>query len=324
MDHLTPGTVYDAVVEGILVSSYDVTVLQRFTDFVYQQAARGLLDAVVLTGDIATTGDPEELEKALEFFEAPPDYRLGTQSVEQEPTLAGVSIPILLLPGNHDRYRTGPGYAPGGVGYGPGGQQFDRIFERYWHGPVMPALDSNAIAEYHPICNGDLAVAIISADFNLLTTDDCNCPFGWLAQGKAYDHILGQLVDTTYEIVSRWSESYRLCVIWAIHFPPDFPKISRLMRLIDSDKFVLRANWWDVNAVLAGHTHDPVRYRRPEMKFDVLCAGTVSQAFAPGGNHFRILEIKNDGGEISIASEEYRFRTLSKGMITNRSGFYRL
>jgi 3',5'-cyclic AMP phosphodiesterase CpdA len=152
MDHLTPGTLYDAVVEGILVSSYDVTVLQRFTDFVYQQVARGSLDAVILTGDIATTGDPEELEKALEFFEAPPDYRLGTQTFEQEPTLAGVPIPIFLLPGNHDRYRTGPGYAPGGVGYGPGGQQFDRIFERYWHGPVMPALNSNA-TEYHPICN---------------------------------------------------------------------------------------------------------------------------------------------------------------------------
>ncbi len=50
----------------------------------------------------------------------------------------------------------------------------------------------------------------------------------------------------------------------------------------------------------------------------------VSQAFAPGGNHFRILEIKNDSDEISIVSEEYRFRTLSKGMITNRSGFYRV
>jgi predicted phosphodiesterase len=96
------------------------------------------------------------------------------------------------------------------------------------------------------------------------------------------------------------------------------------MRLIDGEKLVLWANWCDVNAVLAGHTHDPVRYRRPEMKFDVFCAGTVSQAFAPGGNHFRVLEIKNDGGEISITSEEYRFCTLSKGMITNRSGFYRV
>jgi hypothetical protein len=94
------------------------------------------------------------------------------------------------------------------------------------------------------------------------------------------------------------------------------------MQLIDSDKFVLRANRCGVNAVLAGHTHDAVRYRRPEMKFDVFCAGTVSQAFAPGGNHLRILQIKNDRGEIAIASEDYLFRRFPGGIITDRSGFY--
>lgn len=322
VDRLSAGTVFDAVVQGILVSSYDVSVLQRFADFVYQQAARGLLHAIVLTGDIATTGEREDLSKALEFFKARPDSRLATHTPEQEPTLAGISIPTFLLPGNHDRYRTGPGYAPGGLGYGPGGRVFDDVFEEYWREPVMPAF--YLLNDYEPIRNGDLAVAIISADFNLLTSDHCDTPFGWLAQGKAYEDTLDLLEDTSNAIVSRWLTSHQLCVIWAVHFPPSFPQVSRLMRLIDSDEFIRRANRCGVNAVLAGHTHDPVRYRRPEMKFDVFCAGTVSQAFAPGGNHFRILEIKNDSGEISIASEDYLFRTLSKGMITNRSGFYRV
>ena len=150
-----------------------------------------------------------------------------------------------------------------------------------------------------------------ASDLHICTVSNLTSPVDRLTPGTLYDAVVQGILVSSYDVT-------------VLHFPPDFPKISPMMRLIDSDKFVLRANGWDVKAVLTGHTHDPLSYRRPEMKFDVFCAGTVSQAFAPGGNHFRILEIKNDDDEISIVSEEYRFRTVSKGMITNRSGFYRV
>lgn len=54
-------------------------------------------------------------------------------------------------------------------------------------------------------------------------------------------------------------------------------------------------------------------------------AGTTSQTFALKGNHFRIIEIDADPtGDIALRSEEYRFRNVRGGIITNRSGFYQV
>ncbi|HLA10568.1 MAG TPA: metallophosphoesterase [Pyrinomonadaceae bacterium] len=82
----------------MLVSSYDPAVLQRFADVVRQHATKGSLDAVVLTGDIATTGDIEELENALEFIEAPPDFRQLAQTAAKEPTLGCSDCKVEIPP----------------------------------------------------------------------------------------------------------------------------------------------------------------------------------------------------------------------------------
>lgn len=58
------------------------------------------------------------------------------------------------------------------------------------------------------------------------------------------------------------------------------------------------------------------------MKFDVFCAGTVSQAFAPGGNHFRIIEVNSDDtGNVSINTEEYRYNKITGYEFDIKSGF---
>ena len=327
-DHFTPGTLFDAVVEKMLVSTYDPAVLLRLADFIHAQAARGALDAVLLTGDIATTGDIDDLNKALDFIEATPDPRLPSLTTEKAPTLGGLDIPVWLLPGNHDRYKVGPRYTMSGLIYAPGGEEFDAVFEEYWQGPVMSFSSSKyGLNYYEPIIRDRLAVVVVGVDFNLLATDNCDRPYGWLAQGKVYDDILNKLGDVTMDRVRECQTqgSTHVCVIWAMHFPPKYPKISPYLKLIESELLILRANRCGIKAILAGHTHDPVRYRRPEMKFDVFCAGTASQAFAPGGNHCRVLEVTSDhSGNISIASEDYQHRGFSNGVITNRSGFYRV
>jgi 3',5'-cyclic AMP phosphodiesterase CpdA len=308
-DHFTPGNTYNSAVNRMLASTYDPSVLQRFADFVHDRAARGTLDAVIMTGDIATTGATEDLHKARDFIQAAADPRLRSQSALKDPTLNGAQCHVWLLPGNHDRYHTKL--------YLPGGKDFDSIFTAEWKGPVQA---------YQPIMKTGLSVVVIAADFNLNSVGDADRLLGWLGQGKVYTDVLDQLEVETRRCAGwcRLQNKFPICIIWAVHFPPDYPQISSNLKLLDGDSLIQRANYCQVNAIIAGHTHDPVRYRRPGMKFDVFCAGTTSQAFVPEGNHFRIIEIDVDAaGGIILSSEEYRYRNIRGGVITNGSGFYR-
>ncbi len=306
-DRFTPGTLKSALFHRMLASSHDPAILQRLASFVYKQSATGLLDAVILTGDIATTGATKDLEKAFEFIHAPADPRVPTQSASQKgkATLAGASKPVWLLPGNHDRYQRSirGGYVPGGV-------EFDRVFQSDWQGPVQ---------RFPSISKAGLTVTVIGADLNLQTHRQSDRKLGWLGQGLA-DPFLNQLEAATKQL----SAADRQCVIWAVHFPPLYPNISSYLKLLDDDLLVARANACGVKAVLSGHTHSAVKYRKSPMKFDVFCAGTVSQSFAPEGNQFQIIEVSSDAsGNINITNEEYVLRGFAGGKATARSEFRR-
>lgn len=305
-DRFTPGTVKDAAIKRMLASSYDPSVLLSFGQFVYKQVQRGLLDAIILTGDISTSGSQEDLQKAADFVYEPADFGFGWQTETGDARLGDVGVPIWILPGNHDRYDTSL------IGYVPGGELFDEMFSASWNGPVM---------SYGPIPKGNLTVSVIGVDFNLRRTKDCDRMLGWLAQGKVYDEILNRLEVTTKAL----PPDARGCVIWAMHFPPAYPRVSSYLELLESDLLVLRANECNIRAILAGHTHDAVKYRRSNMKFDVFCAGTVSQDFSPEGNHFRIIEINlDDTGNLTLSSEEYRFRKDPHATIVSKSGFFKV
>jgi predicted phosphodiesterase len=303
VDRFTPGTIRDAVVNRMLASSHNSSVLLHLAKFAYQQAQSGLLDAVLLTGDIATTGSAADLQRALDFVHAPVQVGLGWLTRSREPSLSEVNAPIYLLPGNHDRFVAKP------YGYVPGGTQFDVVFKDHWDGPVQT---------YPLLIKADVTLAIVGADFNLLNSDDADRWFGSLAQGMVYPKILNELERQTKAL----PDYARRCVIWAVHFPPAYPGVSPYLQLLEEDSLIQRANGCGVKAILAGHTHDAVKYRRPKMKFDVYCAGTASQAFSPEGNHFRVIEVAtDDAGTINIKSEEYRFNRVQGELIFGRSGF---
>lgn len=298
IDKISPGTFVEAVTRRTFASSFNPAVLGRFTSFVHNKMG-GQVDAVLLTGDIATTGLAHDLEVARRFIEGPPHSFVPALNTLMEPTLAGLDTPVWLLPGNHDRYmRTKL------LDYSPGGKLFDHVFGAYWNGDVQAFPHIN-----HP----NISAAVIAADFNLKSKRHRKGRLGKYAQGRVYPTILDQLEQVTLRVRNN-HELHRteaLAIIWALHFPPRYPSLSSNMRLIDSHDLIRRANQCGIHALLAGHTHEPVRYSTPDMNFDVFCAGTVSQHYAPQGKHFQIINVDMNGqGKVLVSSENYRFSNI--------------
>src|SRR5207248_7567402 len=94
-----------------LTTSYDPSILKAFSDFVAKQR---LLDAILLTGDIATTGDYGDLVRAHQFIEGRCSGAwFSHYPIFPDPPLSRTETPILLLPGNHDRLdKTGKFFEP--------------------------------------------------------------------------------------------------------------------------------------------------------------------------------------------------------------------
>lgn len=316
-----------------LASSYSSEPLLALSKFIYQNGRRksagegaqsaDALDAVILTGDIATTGEIEDIEQAARFLKARANPRIPYKAVEEEyrgATLSRAGIPIIVLPGNHDRYEETwewRGKVP--IVFKPAGTNFDKVIANYAapKKPVFAKLLST------PIDNSrNLRVVLICADFSLQDISDAdeNTHMGWLAQGKVYSDIRKRLVDKTIEVTNVTPESDVLCVLWAVHFPPFFPGVKKHSQLLGEQALINLANDLEVRGILAGHTHQQLQYQTPGMRFFGLCCGTTTQcepqALIGGlqqhnvraGNHFQILNISAEPtSPLSLTVEHYRY-----------------
>ena len=222
-------------------------------------------------------------------------------------------MPVLCLPGNHDRFI--PTRAP--IIFRPGGTEFDRLAD-YSHVPVHPIELTCDLPN-----DRRLRAVVLGADLTLKRLGDHEGTCGWLAQGRAYERICNSLSRATEWHRKRKKEEEVLCVLWAVHFPPEFPGIPRHSRLLDERKFIEAANHAGVDAVLAGHTHRQLAYRNPAMSFRVFCCGTTTQheprALAGGrdegdttkGNLFQIITVEADsGGRAALSTGDYRYSNL--------------
>lgn len=258
-------------------TSYHPLALDSLTNFVFSQSD---LNAVILSGDIATTGFEHDLLKAKEFLEGPKagSFAAGVSA------LADIGIPVWVLPGNHDRYTyTGQEWF-----FSPGGTLFDEILSNHWSGKVKV---------YPPLRDfyQRLSVLVVAADFGLQESNHSTRlhRFNKLAQGRVYEDVLRTFdVETRSHQLKESTEfpDHELVTLWAVHFPPAFKGLSASKSLLQAADLLKKAEERNIHALLAGHTHIPKDYAATR-HVRVLCAGTATQHDS-ARKHCQIISVK--------------------------------
>jgi len=265
-------------------SSYHFRRLQQLSVFVQYYAVG--LDTILVTGDLATSGKVEDLSRALRFFDSDPiidSVWFSSPSQGLAATLQREGVPIVLMPGNHDRYQERPPFLPGN-------RAFDAVFREYWN--AGQGVQTQIILEGK---TGNNRLAVISADCTLMSKGDATLPFGHLGQGKVRSVLIDRLKEET-ELVRESSKP--TAVIWTLHFPPKPAKISARLKLINDDDLLLSAESNGVECILCGHIHRTMQYRdvaHPEVWVGV--AGTACQA-GYETCEFSLYEIDVDNGRV--------------------------
>ncbi len=273
-------------------SSYHPLALDSLVKFAESQSD---LRAVILSGDIATTGFDYDLLKAKEFLDGP---KAGTFAASQ--SLSHIGIPVWILPGNHDRYTyTGQEWF-----FSPGGTLFDQILSNHWSGKVRT---------YPPLrdVNDGFSVLVLGADFGLQDSSHSTRlrRFNKLAQGKVYDKVLTTLESETISLQDRERSDFprhEQVILWAVHFPPLFKGLSVAKSLLEASDLVDKAKERGVQAILAGHTHYFRDYfAAPDVR--VLCAGTATQNDSVI-KHCQIISVKKPSvGSPAIDVDHYEW-----------------
>jgi hypothetical protein len=217
------------------ISSHNVQILEDLTEFACKHEKRfdgenvksGCIDAVLLTGDLATTGDEKDIKLMYAFLEGP-STKKPWHTIDQTdqnrgfPTLGALKIPVGVLPGNHDRlektsltWRVRDWFNVPDIGkfYLPAGKFFDTYMEKLTVNP-MKSFTTNPVQKMKelrmPISGGrTLVVHILLADLTLKDYGPDHHEghwYGWIGQGRAYPERCDMLVKETDEIV-RESEA---------------------------------------------------------------------------------------------------------------------
>lgn len=280
----------------VALDGHDQVILESFADFALRREE--CYDLLLLSGDLATTGRPDDLEAARDFFEAPcigqRSYRTA-EGVERKPTLSAITKEkIAILPGNHDRY--GP-YRYFGLTAPPGSRLFERYFGERWLATrgVMPLADLRK--------EEGVRLVLLACDFTLHQRDYGNwLPGGWLGQGRVYENQrgaenrLGELICQTRRILA----DKQAVVLWVIHFDPTLPRseldaanpFTRGLLLLDRHRLLESAKKEKVPAILCGHSHRPSELIVIDGIKVIVCGTTTA---AGGGNQcLNWLEVEID------------------------------
>ena len=252
---------------------------------------RDQIDLLVITGDIATTGLTEDLKIGHAYSTNQP--KEAYFDVDGNATVWSGRFPILLMPGNHDRYKNNDGE--------PNCRTFDLLFTGHW-GPKDPNIATIILKRPQSV-----TLAIIAADFTLRTDADASPPRRWMryGQGYAYDDVVERLILKTSELRDRFSD---IGIIWAIHFPPtkECSGFCGYLELRYHNRVIGAAYKSKISIILAGHIHDRKLIRLGGL--DIVCAGSACVFEEKQGNwlHLMEIEIKNGAAQL-IQKTDYQW-----------------
>jgi 3',5'-cyclic AMP phosphodiesterase CpdA len=265
---------------------------------------RNQIDLLLISGDIATTGLPEDLKIGLHFVNNSPVHTYF--GADWKATIRSNAFPILLMPGNHDRFRSNKAE--------PNCRTFDLLFEKHW-GRSDPQI-STAILN-RPTTE---PLAILAVDFSLRAESDAAHPTRWMryGQGHAYEDIVEKMVKKTSELRGRFSG---IGIVWAIHFPPskECGGFCGYEELRYHNRVVEAAGSSSVKLILAGHIHEKKELRLGDL--DIICAGSGCGFGEKHGNWMHELEVDVVGGVAQLSKKiDYKWEEAQGDFVPQKPG----
>src|SRR5262249_11415513 len=217
-------------------------------------------------------GGLRDLKTALSFLNSP--VGIGYLDSQGLPTLRAAGKPIVLIPGNHDRY---------GRWHFPGCRNFDHVFGAFWH--VGQGAQDLWVGQ-----RGGETLILLGVDLSLRRHDVGSHPLGFLGRGRAYRKRLRELCPLT---AHARSQSPGCALLWVLHFEP--AANDPLLALLDERYLVAAIREQPPDAILCGHTHAS----NVNKVFDgipVYVCGTTTQHASVHGNTLHVLEANVQSG----------------------------
>lgn len=271
--------------------SYDELVGNDLLRAIESELSGSRTDALLITGDIATVGTKADIGAAINWL-----------SGDNGANIALPAGKILSMPGNHDRFF-------GKLPLFSGSKRFEheQAFGPRWNQTRDIAPRPEPVREYRlQSPHAKSGLSIICADFSLSFRGSVTRPGPHFDEGVVDDDTLDALCAAT-----SFAKDEGQAVMWAIHFPPNFPGEIR-KKLRGYRRLLSAAYQYGVHHILSGHTHKQLVYQTGSEKapINVYCAGTAMCDGAREHAFFAHTIICLDGEVKDVATETFEY---SKG-----------
>ena len=255
-------------------------------------------DCVLVTGDLATRGLTPDLRLAYDYILSPASVSNGYLGSDNRPTLSMAGRPIILAPGNHDRFKNFVGT--------PNSIEFENVFASHWSaGPR--GVQANRLHG-----KSKLDLYIVSADFTLEDTSCASPPIPLYAagQGRCYPSVVAELIRVTTKIKTLHPD---VGVIWVSHFPPSLNEftVDGTLKLIDDSGLISAAKHCNIKYIISGHVHCPALIKGPHTT--LIIGGTLCAVPSANGNWINSLAFNYSNGSLALQGVEmFRFNKTLK------------